>query len=400
MSGKIATEKELFTLGGGLEGDKPTNYDINRCVTKIRSSAFKSVTANLTTYQDLQLIPVSLFGKVVMADTIQIEIEQKNEIVNDLSFDVVLSVDGKETHYYYTDNEPIEQAFHTYNWTYDKSLVEVKRNFKSLNDRKSTLFIINVNRVKELMNTNSNAVIKFKTKWCNKPSTDKTINYSVKLIANKKEKHASQGSINLLTNERFAVDVFHRQIFQIKYDRENNSIILLNNSEPERTATFDYDLIINRNSYIHVNKHMTTNASRCLINLNKKDFNKGDIFTLDVRNFKIKLFTLPKSEYGVTTIIPKFTEPKIGSKIVNGCKLSVLKNDIDHYVAQVEILEDLTTNTNFGLFYGFKDLNLGKFNSYENAFEISMNSDNVNSAYYYYDVSDNNTGKAQIVDIF
>lgn len=139
MSEKIATEKELFTLGGGLEGDKPSNYDINRCVTKTSSTAFKSVTANLTAYQDLQLIPVSLFGKVVMADTIQIEIEQKNEIVNDLSFDVVLSVDGKETHYYYTDNEPIEQAFHTYNWTYDKSLVEVKRNFKSLNDRKSTL---------------------------------------------------------------------------------------------------------------------------------------------------------------------------------------------------------------------------------------------------------------------
>lgn len=36
MSEKIATEKELFTLGGGKETDKPTNYDINRCVTKTR----------------------------------------------------------------------------------------------------------------------------------------------------------------------------------------------------------------------------------------------------------------------------------------------------------------------------------------------------------------------------
>lgn len=79
MPEKIATEKELFTLGGGKETDKPTNYDINRCVTKTRSTAFKSITANLTAYQELQLIPVNLFGKIVMADTIKIELEYNGE---------------------------------------------------------------------------------------------------------------------------------------------------------------------------------------------------------------------------------------------------------------------------------------------------------------------------------
>ena len=398
MSEKIATEKELFTLGGGLEGDKPTNYDINRCVTKTRSTAFKSVTANLTAYQDLQLIPVNLFGKVVMADTIQIEFESNESFTtDDLAFDIVLSADSKETHYsflYYMINQ---EPFHTYDWTYDESFVETifKNNLKN---KKKFSFTINLNRVKEIMKTNSNGIIKFKTKWCGTTPQDKTINYSVKFIANEKEKYTANGSINLLTHEPLHVDVFYRKIFEIKFERENNSIILLNNSEPDRTAIFDYDLLIKRNSSVYVNKHMTTNANTCFLNLNTKDFNKGDTFTLDVRNFKIKLFTLPKSEYGVKTIIPKFTKTKIGSKIKNGCKLSVLKNDIDHYVAQVEILEDLQKNTSKPV--GFEDLNLGKFNDFQNAFEINLNVSIYESNYNYYNISDNNTGKQQIVDIF
>ena len=398
MSEKIATEKELFTLGGGLEGDKPTNYDINRCVTKTRSTAFKSVTANLTAYQDLQLIPVNLFGKVVMADTIQIEFESNKSLTtDDLAFDIVLSADSKETHYsflYYMINQ---EPFHTYDWTYDESFVETT--FKNnLKNKKKFSFTINLNRVKEIMKTNSNGIIKFKTKWCDTTPQDKTINYSVKFIANEKEKYTANGSINLLTHEPLHVDVFYRKIFEIKFERENNSIILLNNSEPDRTAIFDYDLLIKRNSSVYVNKHMTTNANTCFLNLNTKDFNKGDTFTLDVRNFKIKLFTLPKSEYGVKTIIPKFTKTKIGSKIKNGCKLSVLKNDIDHYVAQVEILEDLQKNTSIPV--GFEDLNLGKFNDFQKAFEINLDVSIYESNYNYYNISDNNTGKQQIVDIF
>ena len=33
MIEKIATEGELFILGGGGEINKPSNYDVNRCVT-------------------------------------------------------------------------------------------------------------------------------------------------------------------------------------------------------------------------------------------------------------------------------------------------------------------------------------------------------------------------------
>ena len=396
MSGKIATEKELFTLGGG--GDKPSDYDINRCVTKTRSTAFKSVTANLTSYQNLQLIPVSLFGKVVMADTIQIEIENNKRFsTDDLAFDIVLVADSKETHYSFLHGLPNQEPFHTYDWAYDESFVETKIKY-DIKDKKSFLFTINLNRVKEIMKTNSNAIIRFKTKWYDTTPQDKTINYSVKFIANEKEKYTANGSINLLTHEPLQVDVFYRKIFEIKFDRENNSIILINNSEPDRTAIFDYDLIIKKNSYAYVNKHMTTNANTFIINLTTKDINKGDTFILDVRNFKIKLFTLPKSEYGVKTIIPKFTKMKIGSKMINGCKLSVLKNDIDHYVAQVEILEDLPTNTSE--FIGFDNLNLGKFNDLQNAFDIYLSASSNKSTYNYYDVSDNNTGNLQIVNIF
>lgn len=251
------------------------------------------------------------------------------------------------------------------------------------------------------MKTNSNAIIRFKTKWYDTTPQDKTINYSVKFIANEKEKYTANGSINLLTHEPLQVDVFYRKIFEIKFDRENNSIILINNSEPDRTAIFDYDLIIKKNSYAYVNKHMTTNANTFVINLTTKDINKGDTFILDVRNFKIKLFTLPKSEYGVKTIIPKFTKMKIGSKMINGCKLSVLKNDIDHYVAQVEILEDLPKNENENtiIFYDY-DLTLINFDSVYSAFQINLHSINSNSYYRYHDTSNDVNGMYQDIKLF
>lgn len=330
-----------------------------------------------------------------MVDTIQIEIENNKRFsTDDLACDIVLSVDGKETHYSFLYGIPNHEPFHTYDWVYDESFAKtmLKNNLKN---KQSVLYTINLNRVKEIMKTNSNAIIRFKTKWYNTTPQDKTINYSIKFIANEKEKYTANGSINLLTHEPLQVDVFYRKIFEIKFDRENNSIILINNSEPDRTAIFDYDLIIKRDSTVFVNKHMTTNSNSCLINLSANNFNKGNLFTVEVKNFKIKLFTLPKSEYGITTIIPKFTKTKIGSKIKNDCKLSILKNDVNHYIAQVEVLEDLPTDRNV-----FEDLSLGKFNDLQNAFEISMNRNTENSTYNYYDVSDNGIGQLQIVDIF
>lgn len=56
MIEKIATENELFTLGGGgREIDKPSNFDMNRCVTKARSKQFKTINPNLTAYQEYEI---------------------------------------------------------------------------------------------------------------------------------------------------------------------------------------------------------------------------------------------------------------------------------------------------------------------------------------------------------
>ena len=136
--------------------------------------------------------------------------------------------------------------------------------------------------------------------------------------------------------------------------------------------------------------HLKTKSYDANLSLFTKDFNKGDTITLDVRNFKIKLFTLPKSEYGVKTIIPKFTKTKIGSKIKNGCKLSVLKNDIDHYVAQVEILEDLPISTDINDFlFTEGDISLGDFDSVYFAIGLSMNNfKKLDSNYKYNELTD------------
>lgn len=397
MSEKIATEKELFTLGGG--GDKPSDYDINRCVTKIRSSAFKSVTANLTSYQNLQLIPVSLFGKVVMADTIQIEIEYNGE--NDRNypeFDVVLLVDGKETHctdLYNTYGEDYTM-FKTYEWVSNDSLV-IKTERENLNDKKViAIQNINLKKVKELMGNHNNATIQFKAKWYDTIPQDPTIKYTVKLLANEEERYKVQNTVQLLTHEWFPVDVFFRKLFEITYDSENDLISVLNNSDPEKTATFEYDLVISKNYNILVQQHMITNSSPSILTLAAKDFNINDKFTLEIANFTIKL---SMSNGTIDTIIPNFKETKISSKIKNECKLSILKDNINYYILQVDVLKDISIYPGRTIFEK-NDLTFGDFNPFEHAFMIQMLSILDKSDFIYYDTSDNIKGIRQTIDIF
>ena len=381
MIEKIATENELFTLGGGGEIDKPSNFDMNRCVTKARSNQFKTINPNLIAYQDLQLIPVSLFGKVIMADTVQIVFEhEKDSIYNDLQLDIVLVADGKEIHY--------NDTFHTYEWTYDSSFVTEKVEINTANNRKTKIYSIDLKNVKNLIGNNNNALIQLKAKWYNVRPENKIVKYTVKLLANGEEKYSNLNSINLLTKEYFPVDVFFRKIFEVAYNRSNDTITILDNAEPDKSATFEYDLLIKKNSNVLVSQHLKTKSYNANLSLFTKYFKKGDIITLDIRNFMIKLSMSDGTE---KTIIPKFTETKVGSKIKNGCKLSILKNDIDHYVAQVEILEDLPiiTDVNDFLFTG-SDIHLGQFTFVYNAIGLSMNKVNDLASYYKYnEINDN-----------
>ena len=133
---------------------------------------------------------------------------------------------------------------------------------------------------------------------------------------------------------------------------------------------------------------MITNSKLFYIFLNTYKLKKGDIITLDIRNFTIKLSMSDGTE---KTIIPNFTETKVGSKIKNGCKLSILKNDIDHYVAQVEILEDLPIDTDVNDFlFTEADICLGKFTFVYNAIGLSMNKVNDLASYYKYNEINSN----------
>lgn len=399
MSGKIATEKELFTLGGGKETDKPSNYDINRCVTKTRSTAFKSVTANLTSYKNLQLIPVSLFGKIVMADTIQIEIGynlDSNKTVPE--FDIVLLVDGKEIHYTDIPNGYGKDytMFKTYEWVYDESFI-TKEERENINDKKEiAIQNINLKKVKELMGNHNNATIQFKAKWYDTIPQDPTIKYTVKLLANEEERYKAQNTVRLLTHEWFPVDVFFRKLFEITYDSENDLISVLNNSDPEKTATFEYDLVISKNYNILVQQHMVTNSSPSILTLAAKDFNLNDKFTLEIANFTIKL---SMSNGTIDTIIPNFKETKISSKIKNECKLSILRDNINYYILQVDVLKDISIFPGRTIF-GKNDLTFGDFNPFEHAFMIQMLSILDKSDFIYYDTSDNIKGIQQTIDIF
>lgn len=136
-----------------------------------------------------------------------------------------------------------------------------------------------------------------------------------------------------------------------------------------------------------VSQHLKTKSYEANLSLFTKNFKKGDTITLDVRNFTINLSMSDGTE---KTIIPNFTETKISSKIKNGCKLSILKNDVNHYIAQVEILEDLTISTDINdfLFTG-RDISLGDFDSVYFAIGLSMNNFNkLDSNYKYNELTD------------
>lgn len=399
MPEKIATEKELFTLGGGKETDKPTNYDINRCVTKTRSTAFKSITANLTAYQELQLIPVNLFGKVVMADTIKIELEYNGENnINYPEFDVVLLVDGKETHctdLYNTYGEDYTM-FKTYEWVSNDSLV-IKTEREKLNDYKDrSIQNINLKTIKELMRNHNNATIQFKAKWYDKIPTDPTIKYTVKLLANGEERYKAQNSIQLLTHELFPVDVFFRKLFEITYDSKNDSITLLNNSDPEKTAKFEYDLLVKKNGEVLIDQHMITNSMYASLDINPKDFKQYDRIILEVSDFKIKLTMSDGTE---KAIIPNFTETKVKTIEKNGFKLSVIVNDSNFYMAQIEFLKDTYNHLN-GQYFTGNVLTLGDFNPFEAAFAFIIYLGEGDSYYDYYDTSDNIKGRRKNIKLF
>lgn len=350
---------------------------MNRCVTKTRSKQFKTINPNLTAYQDLQLIPVSLFGKVVMADTVQIVFDhEKDSVYNNLQLDIVLVANDKEIHY--------KDTFHTYDWTYDNSFVKNEEETDTANNKKTIKYNIDLKKVKELIGNNNNARIQLKAKWYNVRPENKIVKYTVKLLANGEEKYSNLNSINLLTHEYFPVDVFFRKMFEVAYNRSNDTITILDNAEPDKSATFEYDLLIKKNSNVLVNQHFKTKSYYQGIILDKTDFSKGDILTLDIRNFMIKLSMSDGTE---KTIIPKFTKTKIGSKIKNGCKLSILKNDIDHYVVQVEILEELQAKTDEILF-STSELDFTTFIGLYDAFVMSMLQKQLNrSIYTYYDIN-------------
>lgn len=376
MIEKIATEKELFILGVEEEINKPPHYDANRCITKTRSTSFKLALPDLTSYRDLQLVPLNTFLDVIKVDTIQFLFEYKKYAFDSVpDIDIVLSVDGNDFHY--------NDTFHTYDWVLNTSFVEMTTEDKG-NDKESLIYSIDLNKIKKLIGSNKKANIQLKAKWLDNIPYDAKITFSLKLLSDNKEKYNRNYSINLLTCEYFPVDVFYRKVLEVAYDSKNDSITLLDIPEPNKTAVFEYDMIMKKNSKVVVDKHMITNSQYFWVYLNTKDFNKGDVFTFEVKNFKIKL---TNTESVTTTITPNFTVTKVKTATKNGCKLSVVKNDIDHYVAKVEVLTNLPIDTNKVLFNG-ADLSLGHFNFIDRAFTLLMVSHNLPSYYRYYEISD------------
>lgn len=156
MPGKIATEKELFTLGGGKEIDKPSNYDVNKCVTKTRSDYFViSPDVLIEEYEDLQLVPISLFDK---KDKIRIVINNKITDIP-LDLDIVLLIDGNEEIHYLN-------TFHTYEWIYDNSFIYKISSNKTLEqDKKYTIIEIDLEKLKDLMGQHNKSIIQVKARW-------------------------------------------------------------------------------------------------------------------------------------------------------------------------------------------------------------------------------------------
>lgn len=389
MSEKIITEKELFILGGEEEINKPSHYDANRCITKTRSTSFKTTLANLTSYRDLQLVPVNTFLDVIKVDTIQFLYEYPIGSWSKIpDIDIVLLVDGEEYHY--------TETFHTYDWTLNHSFVETTTKENKEQNKEWLIYNINLKKTKDSIGSNKKVHIQLKAKWLDNIPYDKNIVFSLKLLGDGKEKYNRNYSINLLTHEYFPVDVFYRKVLEVVYDSKNDSIALLDIPEPNKTAVFEYDVIMKKNSKVVVDKHMITDSQCFWVYLNTKDFNKGDVFTFEVKNFKIKL---TNTESVTTTITPNFTGTKVKTTIKNGCKLSVVKNDVNHYIAQVEVLTNLPINTNKVLFNG-ADLSLGHFNFIDRAFTLLMVSHNLPSYYRYYEASDEIKTRPLDINIF
>lgn len=389
MPEKIITEKELFILGGEEEINKPSHYDGNRCITKTRSTSFKLALPDLTSYIDLQLVPLNTFLDVMKIDTIQFLYEYpigRWDKIPDI--DIVLLVNGEEYHY--------TETFHTYDWALNHSFVEMTTKENKEQNKEWLIYNIDLNKIKKLISSNKKAHIQLKAKWLDNIPYDTNIIFSLKLLGDGKEKYDRNYSINLLTCEYFPVDVFYRKVLEVVYDSKNASIELLDIPEPNKTAVFEYDMIMKKNSNVIVDKHMITDSQCFWVYLNTKDFNKGDVFTFEVKNFKIKL---TNTESVTTTITPNFTVTKVKTTTKNGCKLSVLKNDVNHYIAQVEVLTNLPIDTNKVLFNG-ADLSLGHFNFIDRAFTLLMVSHNLPSYYRYYEASDEIKTRPNDVNIF
>jgi hypothetical protein len=389
MPEKIITEKELFILGGEEEINKPSHYDTNRCITKTRSTSFKATLANLTSYRDLQLVPVNTFLNVMKIDTIQFLYEYPIGNWSKIpDIDIVLLVNGEEYHY--------TETFHTYDWALNHSFVETTTKENKEQNKEWLIYNIDLNKIKKLISSNKKAHIQLKAKWLDNIPYDTNIIFSLKLLGDGKEKYDRNYSINLLTHEYFPVDVFYRKVLEVVYDSKNDSVTLLDIPEPNKTAIFEYDVIMKKNSKVVVDKHMITDSQGFWIYLNTKDFNKGDVFTFEVKNFKIKL---TNTESVTTTITPNFTGTKVKTTTKNGCKLSVVKNDVNHYIAQIEVLTNLPIDTNKVLFNG-ADLSLGHFNFIDRAFTLLMVSHNLPSYYRYYEASDEIKTRPIDINIF
>lgn len=371
MSGKIATEKELFTLVGGLEGDKPSNYDINRCVTKTRSEDFViSQPVFIEEYEDLQLVPISLFDK---KDKIRIIINNKITDIP-LDLDIVLLIDGNEEIHYLN-------TFHTYEWIYDNSFIyNTYSNNIFKQDKKYSIIEIGLEKLKDLMGQHNKAIIQVKARWSKKNPLNNELIYHIYLSKNNDETFISNNTINLLSISYLNVDVFFRKIFEIEYDSNNDSIKLLNNSEVDRSPSFIYNLNIYKNSSKIESQNIISAPNEFKLNLSTKDFKKGDILTLEIINFTIKLNTYDGEN---NNIIPDFTKTELKSIIKNDCKLSILKNENGNYKLQVEFLKDPKES-----WFNYDDLNIGDFgfgmdNNKKYAFCISLSKFG-NSSYTYY----------------
>ena len=96
------------------------------------------------------------------------------------------------------------------------------------------MYSVDLKKVKEIIGNNNNARIQLKAKWYNVRPENTTVNYTVKLLANGEEKYSNLNSINILTIEYFPVDVFFRKIFEVAYNRSNDTITILDNAEPDK----------------------------------------------------------------------------------------------------------------------------------------------------------------------